>query len=190
MRLSPVAARLDLGAGDDPLPCRRPRRVLELDLQPGAAAMEGDVDGVRRQFEDLGDLARAEVGAVAERDELAVLRLEPRDGIDDGEALGDLVREILRRRLIVGLVGRQRPGTLVLHDAGARDADEPAERLPALRVVGRAVANGAQHRLARHVLGVRSGTDAIRNVRVDAPDQLVRPRERVAAHHSNCTQCA
>ena len=81
--------------------------------------MEGNVDGVRRRLEELGDLARAEVGAVAERDELAVLRLETGDGVDDGEALADLVREILRRRMIIGL-------GVLLWQARTRTPKQPA----------------------------------------------------------------
>jgi hypothetical protein len=48
--------------------------------------MEGDVHRVRLHAQETPDLAGSQVGAIAERDELSVSRVERRDSPSDAQA--------------------------------------------------------------------------------------------------------
>ena len=63
--------------------------------------MERDLDRVRLRPVELGDLARSEIGAVAERDQLAVAVLEVRDRARERNLAERLVLE-------VAVIGRRR----------------------------------------------------------------------------------
>ena len=93
--------------------------------------MERDLDGVHSQAEQLGDLFGGQVGAVAERDELAVaeaegchrgLHRQPVDVVEGAaRILGQFVDRLVRQ-----------PGRFAVPvgDAAARNSEEPGDRRP------------------------------------------------------------
>ena len=90
--------------------------------------MEGDFDRVRLDALELRDLARGEIGPVAERDQLAVTLLELPDGAGDGDPTERVVLEVAVVGSVHVLCGvLERPG-LSLH-APAGDPDQPCDRL-------------------------------------------------------------
>src|SRR5581483_4870964 len=154
---------------------------LEVLAEAPERPVERDLDRVRAQLEQLSDLARGEVGAVAERDELAVALVEPRHRLAE---LKPAERALLvpLARALRRLVDRRLPAERGVGDAAADDADEPGGRIAAARVEARAVAERTLEGLARDVLGVRPVADPVGDVRVDARDQRPRVGERVASH--------
>ncbi len=72
LRVAGRGQRLAGGRGID-------RRRLELCSQPPERAVQRDLDRVRPDAQHLGDLLRGQVGAEAERDQLAVALVERRD---------------------------------------------------------------------------------------------------------------
>src|SRR3954447_26087244 len=62
----------------------------KLPVQP----VDRDLDGVRLEAEQLGNLARGEIGAVAERDELALTVREAGDRRAHGEDVGSLLVDV------------------------------------------------------------------------------------------------
>src|SRR5205823_8704068 len=118
--------------------------------------MERDVDCSRLHREQLSDLARAEIGAVPERDELAVEVAEGRDRGSDREPQKGLALELVRCRRLPDVARWERPPAQEVVDARAGDSDEPALRPAFPRIEARAVTEGPLDRRARHVLGVRA----------------------------------
>jgi hypothetical protein len=140
--------------------------------------------GVRLHAEHFADLARAQIGAVPHRDQLAAALVEPLDCIRDDNALHGLALQVLTRRLLAHLRIRKRPAARQrIVDATAGDSKEPRQRTAARVVIARAVPQCTLEHFARHVLGVGPITEAVGDVRVDAPDQGRRVRERVLAPH-------
>jgi hypothetical protein len=104
--------------------------------------VERDFDRVRLRTLELCDLARGEIGAVAEGDQLAVTLLEPPDGAGEGDPAKGVVLEVAvvgRVDVLCGVLKCRRPSL----DAPARDPDQPRDRLAFLRVVALAVASSA-----------------------------------------------
>ena len=146
--------------------------------------MERDVDCSRLHREQLSDLARAEIGAVPERDELAVEVAEGRDRGSDREPQKGLALELVRCRRLPDVARWERPPPQEVVDARAGDSDEPALRPAFPRIEARAVTEGPLDRRARHVLGVRAVADPVGDVRVDPPDQRFGVREGIVRHGS------
>jgi hypothetical protein len=140
--------------------------------------VQSHFDGVRAQVERLGDLARCQVGAVAQRDQLAVALVEARDRVRQHEAPESHILEVALVKALGNLPG-ELEGRRPPLDQPSGDADQPGQRLTFLRVVALAVAERPFEGLARQVLRVRPTADAVRDVRVDALDQGLRVAERV-----------
>src|SRR5215216_4760598 len=131
--------------------------------------MQGHFDRIRLCPLELGDLARREVGAVAERDQLAVPLLEAPDRARNRDSPQRVVLEVAvvsGLQLLRDVLELRRPSL----DAAPRDPDQPRDRLALARVVALAVAEGPLERLARQVLGVWAVADAVGDVRVHALD--------------------
>lgn len=133
---------------------------LELRAQAAEAAVERDLDRVRALAQELGDLARAQIAAVAEGEQLAVeLREDPHAGGEVEPARG-LLGDVGR----VGALGPFRCGYQLrcrrVGDAAAGDADQPGKGLAPARVVALPVAKGPLEALAGDVL--RLGPPPIR----------------------------
>src|SRR4051794_7241447 len=161
-----------------------PVRVVPGHLaEPPERAVERDLDGVRLQPEHLADLACGEVGAVTEREQLAFPFVDLGKSRREFRTLGRLVLEIAGRCLIERLAEERRSPQKMIVDAAPGDSDEPRRRLPFARVERVAGAQRALERLGRHVLGVRPVAEPVRRVRVDALDQRLGIRERIATHH-------
>src|SRR5919204_6563256 len=133
--------------------------------------MECDLDGVRLHPDDLSDLARGEIGAVTERDELALALVERGDGLRDLETPERIVLEIARRGLVLDIGLGETRRTRRLGDAPPCDADQPRNRVAFPRVVALAVPERPLERVARDVLGLHTRPDPVGDVRVDATDQ-------------------
>ena len=145
--------------------------------------MQGDLDGVRLHVEHLADLARGEVGAVAQRDQLTVARAEQRDCVPEIEPRRGVCCQFSRRDLLGNALDGSRPLSEVLADAAPGDADEPGSGIAAARVEPVAVAQRTFDRRRRDVLSVRAVPDPVGDVRVDPPDQRLRVGERVVMSH-------
>jgi len=136
---------------------------------------------VTLNVEQLADLLRAEIGPVAERDQLPVALLEPLERRLEIESRGDLILDLVRSDRGLGV-------ELLVHAqaaAGKRaagDSEQPGERRPLARIEAALIAQRSFEGLARHVLGLASRADAVGDVGIDPPDQPLGVRERVAAH--------
>ena len=140
--------------------------------------MEGNLDGVRLQVENPGDLLGAEIGAEAQREELAVALVKLRDSVAEIETLER--RLLMTLFCTLGHLGRQRrTAKHVVGDAAPRDPDQPGGRLAAPRVVAVAIAKRALEGLVRNVLRVGPVTDAIGDVAVDTADERLWVGQRV-----------
>ena len=117
--------------------------------------------------EQLPDLARAQVGAVAQRDQFAVAIVESRDGRRRPSADGR--RRPRGRRRGQSLVERRDHGALAQVVVRRSARAMPITQLSGValaRVVRRAVAQRALDRRARDILGVVAVADPVRDVRV------------------------
>ena len=162
--------------------------LVQVAPEPRQRAVERDFDGVRLQAEDLPDLPRREVGAVAQRQEIARAIIEHVDGGGERHAPHDVDFEVFCR----GNLGRLRerrsyPRSPSIVDAASCDTEKPLQRLSARLVITRAIPQSSLEDLARHVFGIRPVTDAVRHVGVDAPDQRTWIREWVIAHQCTLT---
>jgi hypothetical protein len=93
--------------------------------------VERHLNGIRLQTEDLPDLARGEIGAVSERDEVLGTLVEALNRCCNREPLERLAFEIFGRadlQLLAGL-GARPPHRVVY--AAACDPDQPRQRLSA-----------------------------------------------------------
>ena len=120
----------------------------------------------RSSAEQLRDLPRRQVGAVAERDQLAVALVELRDRSRHASRRTSSSSRSPVARPRPSLI-RRRLGARPAVDAAAGDPDQPGDRLALRRVVARAVAERALERLTRHVLGFGAGADPVGDVGVD-----------------------
>ena len=142
--------------------------------------MQGDFDGICPQIERLGDLPRGEIGAVAERDQLAVAVVEARDSTRQGQTADRCFFEVARIGAF-GELGCELEAWRSTFDQAPRDSDQPGERLAFARVVALAIAQSTLKSLAREVLRVRPGADAIGDICIDPPNQRLRVPQRVNA---------
>src|SRR4051812_16432210 len=130
-------------------------------------AMQGDLDRVRPLVEQLGDLAHLEVGAVAERNELAVALAKTGDRSPHGQPLERVRLDVLRGAHVVHLRAHGGPAAKVICDAGARDAEHPGLLRSLCGIEARAVAKRTLERAAGHILRLRPVPDPVGNVRID-----------------------
>ena len=164
---------MELGAG----------RLLEQSAERLQRAVERDLDGVRLQADELADLAGGQVGAVAERDQLAVALAERRHRPAKVEPRRRVGIELSRRDLIGHLGDGERLRTEVLADLSSGDPDQPRSRFTLAGVEAVAVAERAFDRRRGDVLGVGAVADPVGDVRVDAADQRLGVGERIAPGH-------
>jgi len=144
--------------------------------------VERDLDGVDAHPEQLADLLRGQVGAVAEGDELAVACVEGGDGAGELEPPDGVAGEVARGRPLRHLLDRLLAVGHVRGDAAARDPDQPRDRVALRRVEAVAVAERAREGLGGDVLRVGAVADPVGDVRVDAANQPLRVGEGVAPH--------
>ena len=105
----------------------------------------------------------------------------------DREPLQGFALQILGRgqvRLLAQLGPPSRQGIV---DAAPRDPDQPGQRLSPGGVVALPVAQSALEDLARDVLRIRPVAQAVRDIRVDPPDQLRSVGQWIATCHSQPT---
>ena len=72
-------------------------------------------------------------------------------------------------------------------DAATGDPDQPRQGFPPGRVVALSIAERALEDLARDVFGIRPVAQPVRDIRVDAPDQLGRIGQWISTCHSQLT---
>src|SRR5688500_14421590 len=101
--------------------------------------MKRHLDRIRTRPEQLRNLARSEIGPVAERDQLAVTLIERVDRARDSQAPDRLRLEIAGRRLVHSFARQLEPRPAAV-DAALRDPEQPGDRLAFLRVVALPVA--------------------------------------------------
>ena len=147
--------------------------ACHLATKPFERSVQRHLDRVRPCAQQLGDLSRGEIGTVAERHELPILRTERPEGPRQLEPVDRLFLE-LNGCFDVGWLRNGHAVGKDLVNAPARDPDQPRDRLPFLGVVAIAVTERALERVIGSVLGVRTVTEAVRGVRVDAPNELLR----------------
>ena len=157
--------------------------VLQCVAQRLQRAVQCDLDGVRLHVEHLADLARGEVGAVAQRDQFPVARAEERHRLPQIEPEGGVRCELARGDLLRDALDGNRPLAEVLADAAPGDPDQPGCGVAAAGVEPVAVAQRALERGRGDVLGVGAVPDPVGDVGVDPPDQRLRVGERVAVSH-------
>ena len=146
--------------------------------------MERHLDRVRLQAEELADLAGSQVGAVAERDQLAVAVAERRHRLAKIEPRRRVGIELSRRDLVRQLRHGERLRAEVLADLSSGNADQPRGRIALAGVEAVAVAERAFESRRGDVLGVGPVADPVGDVRVDAVDQRLWVGERIAPGHS------
>ena len=116
--------------------------------------MKRNLHRIRLQAQDLADLAGGEIGAVAQRDQIARTLVEAPHRGGNREPLQGLHFQIFaggQVRLMTAFGPGPCHGVV---DAAAGDPDQPRQRLPTGRVVALAVAQGAFEDLARNVFGI------------------------------------
>ena len=156
---------------------------LERVAQRLQRAVQRNLDGVRLHVEHLADLARGEVGAVAQGDQLPVARAEQRDRLPEIEPEGGVRGELARGDLLGDVLDGNRLLAEVLADAAPGDPDQPGCGVAAARVEPVAVAQRTLERGRGDVLRVGAVPDPVGDVGVDPPDQRLRVGERVAVSH-------
>jgi hypothetical protein len=104
--------------------------------QPDEGAVQSDLDCVRPQAENLRDPARAEVGAVAQGDQLLLALVEARDRGRERETPDRALLEIAAVCRLRELQRQQRPGRHRLGKTAPGNADQPRERRSSRGVVG------------------------------------------------------
>jgi hypothetical protein len=136
--------------------------------------VERDLDGVRLELEQIGDLADLQIGAVAQRDQLPVALAESGDGGVECEPVDRIRLEIARRLDLRRLARKRRARRKSTLNRPPRDAEQPGDRLSLGRVVAVAIPERVLEDVARDVLCVRPVAQPVRGVRVDAPEQRLR----------------
>jgi hypothetical protein len=112
--------------------------------------VQGDFDRIRLRPLELGDLARRQVGALAESDQLAVTLLEACDRSGERDPPQRVVPELAvvgSVQLLGCMLELWRPAL----DAATCDPDQPRDRFALAGVVALAVAEGPLERLARQI---------------------------------------
>src|SRR5438067_8270061 len=109
--------------------------VDELFPKPSESPVERHLDCVRLKSEHLGDLASRQVGAVLERDELAVALAEAGHRGCELESTRGVVLEIAGCRRLRRLVDELEPVSEELADTAPRDPEQPGDGLATRRVV-------------------------------------------------------
>src|SRR6266550_6996992 len=147
--------------------------ILLLQLRPdaGECAMQRDLVGVRLQPEHRADLASAEIGPVAQGDELSAAVIQSRDRARERQALEGARFEVVRSRLLeirrAGLGGHV---TATVNNA-AGNPDQPGEGPSAARVIARPVLQRPFEDLAREVFGIGPIPNPVGHIGVDPSDQ-------------------
>jgi len=154
-------------------------RLLPLELDPKAPErpVQRDLDRVRPELEQLPDLPGGEIGAVTERDELAVAFVEPAERAGKVEPKR---RVPFGHRQLWRVLDELQPAGEQVLDGASGDSDEPSRRRAPARVVARAVTERALERIRGRVLGVRAVAEPVSAVGVDPPDQRLGVGKRVA----------
>jgi len=146
--------------------------------------MKSDLDRVRPQSENLPNLTRAEIGAVAQRQEIPGALVEAVHGCRDRQAADGVALEILRRGLVreFGTTDLWAAKASIV-DAAASDAEKPWHGLSARLVIARAVTKRPLEYLAGHILGVGPVADPVGDIGIDPPDQGTWVREGISLPH-------
>src|SRR5581483_5732660 len=133
--------------------------------------------------EQLGDLRRREVAAVAERDQLAVAVAQLGERAGEHHPPDGLLLEVAAVGRLHRLVVLPRPRQEVV-GAPARDAEQPCDGRPLAPVEAPPVPERTLEHLAGHVLGVRPVAEAVLGVGVHLPDQRLGVGEGVAVQEA------
>ena len=141
--------------------------------------MHGNLNGVRALIEQRADLAGAEVGTVAQCEQLTVALVESAKRAMQVESSCGGRLEIARSRDVGRLSRRRRPRREVRIDRAARDTDQPRGWLALPAIVACAVPKRALEHVGGNVLSVGAVPDPIGHIRVHAPDQGLGMSERV-----------
>src|SRR5260221_687904 len=143
--------------------------------------MERNFDRVGLQLENLRDLARAEVGAVAKGDQLAIARAQRFNRPMEVQPRDRVLRNVSWRSDIWHLEDLATNTGEVHADLSACDPDQPGDGLAAPFVEAGPVAERAFERGRGDVLGIDAVTNAIRDIGVHAFDERLEITQRIAA---------
>ena len=164
---------------------RSRRRLIEQSAKRLQGTVEGDLDSIRLQTEELADLSSGQVGAIAKSDQLTLAVAERRHGAAQVESRRRIHVELSRCDLLGKLSDQERQLAIVLGDLSSRDADQPDGRVTLVSIEAIPVTQRPFDRRRGDVLRVWTirVTDAVCNVRVDAADQRLWVGERIAPGH-------
>jgi hypothetical protein len=146
--------------------------------------VEGDLDGIRLNSQNVTNLPCREVGAISKRNEFLVSLFESRDRGHEAQAPRGVFLQIAGCGHLSRFVDELAPVTERVVDASSRDPEQPCDGVAERGVIGLAVTQRALERVARDVLGVGTVAEPVRDVRVDAPDQRFGIPERVGVEQS------
>lgn len=147
--------------------------ACQLTPKPFERSMQRHLDRVRPCAQQLRDLSRGEVGAVAERHELSILGTERPEGLRQLEPVDRLLLDV-NRCFDVRWLRNGHPVGKDLINAPARDPDEPRDGLSFVAVVAIAVTERALESVVGSVLGVGTIAQAVGGVRINTANQRFR----------------
>jgi hypothetical protein len=156
--------------------------LAQISPQTGESTVKRHMNGIRGHTQHGGNLACAQVGSVAQRDQLPVSRAKAADRTVNGESVDHARFEVVRRDRLVNPRCGQPFGVSSLQGS-PRDSDQPGDRFAFPAVVSVPIAHRPLENFTRYIFGVRALSDPISHVRVDAPNKGFRVSEWVTRPH-------
>jgi hypothetical protein len=146
-------------------------------------SMKRDLDRVRLQPQHFTDLPCRQIRPVTETDQVPLALRKRIESDLQAETPRGICLEISRCRRLHRISQSLPTGDERIVDAPSRNPEHPGDRLSLRRVVRLPIAQRPFHGLAGEILSIGAVADAVSDVGVDAPDELLGILERVSPEH-------